>query len=56
MSRNDDNREQNNVGLKVLVHSFIKSGYDEKKTIADLRYTDYQIDTSWEKIEIEGMV
>lgn len=54
MSRNDDNRLMNNVGLKVLVHSFIKSGYDEQKFITDLRSSDYQIDEAWKEIKIEG--
>jgi hypothetical protein len=53
MSRNDDAREQNNVPLKVLVHSYLKSEGDPEKFIEDLRVTDYELDTSWEDIEID---
>jgi hypothetical protein len=53
MSRNDDAREQNNVPLKVLVHSYLKAGGDPEKFIEDLRVTDYELDTSWEDIEID---
>jgi len=55
MGRNVDNRIVNNVALKVLVHSFRKSGYNEKKMIDDLRYTDYQMVTEWKLVDIEGM-
>jgi hypothetical protein len=51
--RNDDNRSQNEMALKVLIHSFIKSDYDEEKFIDDLRQTDYEIDNAWESIKIE---
>jgi len=53
MGRNDDNRELNNEALKVLVHSYLKSEGDPKKFIEDLRYTDYDVDRSWEKIQID---
>jgi len=53
MSRNDDAREQNNQALKVLVHSYLKTGGDPDKFIQDLRESDYQIDESWEKIKID---
>jgi hypothetical protein len=53
MSRNDDDRELNNQALKVLVHSYLKVNGDPKKFIEDLRYTDYDVDRSWEKIEID---
>ena len=53
MGRNDDNRELNNESLKVLVHSYLKVKGDPKKFIEDLRYTDYEIDRSWEKIQID---
>ena len=53
MSRNDDAREQNNQALKVLVHSYLKTGGEPKKFIEDLRESDYQIDESWEKVKID---
>jgi hypothetical protein len=53
MDRNDDNRQVNNVALKVLVHSYLKSEGDPERFVADLRESDYQIDTSWEDIEID---
>ena len=53
MSRNDDDREQNNIPLKVLVHSYLKSEGDPERFIEDLRVSDYQIDTEWESIQID---
>ncbi len=53
MSRNDSDRGRNNIPLKVLVHSYLKAEGDPDAFIEDLRLTDYQIDTSWEDIEIE---
>ena len=53
MSRNDDDRQTNNVPLKVLVHSYLKTGGVPERFVADLRESDYQIDTSWEDIEID---
>jgi hypothetical protein len=53
MGRNDDDRQANNVPLKVLVHSYLKSEGDPERFIADLRESDYQLDTSWEDIEID---
>jgi hypothetical protein len=53
MGRNDDDRETNNQALKVLVHSYLKSKGDPKKFIEDLRYTDYDVDHSWEKLDID---
>lgn len=53
MSRNDDDRVQNNVPLKVLVHSYLKSEGDPEKFIDDLRVTDYDVDRSWQDINID---
>ena len=53
MGRNDDDRKLNNVPLKVLVHSYLKSEGDPERFIGDLRESDYQLDTSWEDIEID---
>jgi len=53
MSRNDDNREINNTALQVLVNSYLKSNGNIKDFIADLRESDYDVDHSWEKIEID---
>ena len=54
MARNDDNRKQNELALKVLVHSYIKSKGVVKEFISDLRITDYDIDQSYEKVVIDG--
>jgi hypothetical protein len=40
------------TSTKVLVHSFLKVGGDIDKWIDDLRSTDYDIDHSWEKVEL----
>ena len=53
MSRNDDNRQQNESGLKVLIHSYLKAKGNVKDFIADLRESDYDVDYSWEKIQID---
>lgn len=55
MSRNDDDRLTNNVGLKVLVYAFLKVKGDPTEFIADLRATDYDLsrNNSWEKIKID---
>ncbi|UCG04920.1 MAG: hypothetical protein JSV83_13420 [Desulfobacterales bacterium] len=53
MGRNDDDRQANNVALKVLVHSYLKSEGDPERFIEDLRKSDYQFDTSWEDVEID---
>lgn len=53
MSRNDDNRKQNNTALQVLVYSWLKVKGNPIDFIQDLRETDYQIVTDWEKINIE---
>jgi hypothetical protein len=45
-------RIKSETALKVLIHSFIKSNYDERKFIDDLRETDYEIDKSWENINL----
>lgn len=37
---------------KVLVHSFIKAGGVPSKFIQDLRETDYDMDHSWESIDL----
>jgi hypothetical protein len=53
MSRNDDDRQANNVPLKVLVHSYLKAEGDPEKFIEDLRLTDYELDLSWQDIKID---
>jgi len=53
MSRNDDDRERNNIPLKILVNSYLKAEGDVEKFIEDLRYSDYDEDESWQKIEID---
>ena len=53
MSRNDDDRVMNNNALKVLINAYIKVNGVPSEFIKDLRETDYQIDTSWEKIEVK---
>jgi uncharacterized ubiquitin-like protein YukD len=45
-------RESNQSAIKVLAHSFIKVGGDINAFVDDLRVTDYDIDHSWEKIEL----
>lgn len=40
------------TSTKVLAHSFIKSEGDVDKWIDDLRTTDYDIDNSWEEVEL----
>lgn len=45
-------RGDNDSATKVLAHSFIKVGGVPSKFIEDLRITDYDIDHSWEKIEL----
>ena len=52
MGRNNDNRKQNNTALKVLVWAWLKTKGIPEDFIADLRETDYQIDTKWEKIKL----
>jgi hypothetical protein len=37
---------------KVLAHSFLKVGGDIDKFVDDLRSSDYDIDHSWESIEL----
>lgn len=37
---------------KVLVHSFLKCEGDVDRFIQDLRETDYDVDTSWEEIDL----
>lgn len=46
-------RINNQVACKVLVHSFLKSEGDIDKFIKDLRETDYQMDNSWEEVELQ---
>ena len=53
MGRNDDDRKQNESALKVLIHSYLKVKGDPIKFIEDLRISDYQIDTAWEKVVID---
>ncbi len=52
MSRNDDDRKQNENALKVLVYSWLKVGGNPKLFIADLRESDYDVDESWKKVEV----
>jgi hypothetical protein len=40
------------TSTKVLVHSFLKVNGDIDKWIEDLRTTDYDIDESWQEIEL----
>jgi hypothetical protein len=40
------------ISTKVLVHSFLKVDGDIDKWIDDLRTTDYDLDHSWEGIEL----
>lgn len=42
--------ENNKTAIKVLAHAYIKANGDIDKWIEDLRYTDYDIDHSWEAI------
>lgn len=37
---------------KVLAHALLKADGDINKFIADLQTTDYDVDHSWEKIEL----
>ena len=53
MSRNDDNRQQNREALRVLVWSWLKVEGDPKAFIADLRETDYQLDTSYDAVKFK---
>ena len=46
-------RIRNKTALKVLIHAFITASYNEKKFIDMLRVCDYQIDTEWERVEID---
>jgi hypothetical protein len=52
--RNDDDRSQNKSALQVLVHAYLKTEGNVEKFIEDLRVSDYQVDTSWEKVEVYG--
>ena len=40
------------TATKVLAYAYIKADGDIDKMIEDLRYSDYQIDTSWEEIDL----
>lgn len=40
------------TATKVLAHAYIKADGDIDKMIQDLRENDYQVDTSWEKIDL----
>ncbi|MEI6080099.1 MAG: hypothetical protein WCQ53_05660 [bacterium] len=53
MSRNDDDREQNEMASKVLVYAFRSAGYDEKKFIENLREHDYQVEEEWVSIRLD---
>jgi hypothetical protein len=44
---------QDKLATKVLAYSFIKSDGIPSKFIEDLRVTDYEIDTSYNTIELE---
>lgn len=50
--RCDDNNTQNKQALRVIVHSFLKAEGNEHKFIEDLQQTDYDIDHSWETVEL----
>jgi hypothetical protein len=52
MSRNDDDREQNNTALQVLVYAWLQADGHPDKFIDNLRVHDYQIETEWEKVVI----
>jgi len=43
----------NDEPVKVIAHAYIKSGGDIDKFIADLRQTDYDIDKSYEGVELD---
>ena len=51
MSRNDDNRKQNNLPLKVLIWAYLKMNGVPEKFIEDLRVIDYQIDGSYNCVQ-----
>lgn len=51
MSRNDDDRKQNRMALRVLVYAWLKVNGNPKAFIDDLRYTDYQMDESWSAVK-----
>lgn len=40
------------TSTKVLAHAFLKVGGDVDKFIQDLQESDYDIDHSWEKVEL----
>jgi hypothetical protein len=46
-------RIQNKLVLQVLVYSFLKSDGVPSVMVDDLRYTDYDIDTSYESVILE---
>jgi len=46
-------RLENQSAIKVFAHSFIKSNGVTSKFIQDLRETDYDIDNSWQDIELD---
>ena len=54
MSRNDDDRKQNEMALKVMVHSYLKVKGNIKDFIDDLRRSDYESDHSWKQVDIYG--
>jgi len=47
----DGGEANNKLATKVIAHSFLKSEGDVDKFIADLRYSDYELDRSYERIE-----
>ena len=46
------NSPNEDICTKVLVHSFLKSDGVPSKMLEDLRETDYDIDTSYENIDL----
>ena len=46
-------RLENKLAVKVFVHSFLKCGGVTSKFIQDLRETDYEIDNTWQDIELD---
>jgi len=52
MSRNDDNRQQNEQALKVLVYAWLQADGEPEQFIANLREHDYEIEREWENVVI----
>lgn len=52
MSRNDDDREGNEIALKVLVYAYVEAGGKARKFVENLRYTDYEVEDGWKSVEV----